>query len=59
MSPESAARLLALSPKDGLVNLSGAKTVLDIRKEFSAPPLKGPALEAYVDLSCFQEAAPE
>ena len=58
MNPESASRLLSLSPKDGFLNLSGAKTVLDIRSEFSAPPLKGPALEAYVDLSYFREAAP-
>ena len=59
MNPESASRLLSLSPKDGLLNLSGARTVLDIRSEFSAPPLKGPALEAYVDSSYFQEAAPQ
>lgn len=58
VSPESAAQLLALNPKDGLLNLAGAKTVLEIRNEFAAPPLKGPALEAYVDLSYFQEASP-
>ena len=58
MSLESASRLLSLSPKDGLVNMSGAKTVLDIRNELAAPPLKGPALQAYVDLSYFKEAAP-
>jgi len=59
MSPESASQLLSLSPKDGFLNMSGAKTVIDIRNEFSAPPLKGPALEAYVDMSYFREASPQ
>ena len=57
--PQGASRLLSLSPKDGLLNMSGAKTVLDMRNEFAAAPLKGPALEAYVDLSYFQEASPQ
>jgi ABC-type nitrate/sulfonate/bicarbonate transport system substrate-binding protein len=59
MNAESASRLLSISPKDGFINMSGAKTVLDIRTEFAAPPPKGPALPAYVDLSYFKEAAPK
>ena len=57
VSAPAAAQLLSVSPKDGLLNLSGAKTVLDIRSEFAAPPPKGAALEVYVDNSYFQEAA--
>ncbi len=59
VSPEAASRLLSLSPKDGFLNMSGARTVLDMRIESLAPPLKGPALEAYVDMSYFQEASPQ
>lgn len=58
VTPESAAQLLSFIPRDGILNMDGAKTVLDIRNEFAAPPPKGPRLEAYVDLSYFKEAAP-
>jgi ABC-type nitrate/sulfonate/bicarbonate transport system substrate-binding protein len=59
ISPASASLLFSLIPKDGFLSLSGAKTVLDIRSEFAAPPVKGPSIEAYVDLSYFQEASPQ
>jgi len=59
LSPEAASRLLSISPKDGFLNMSGARKVLEIRNEFATPPLKGSALEAYVDLSYFQEASPQ
>lgn len=58
VSAEAASQLLSLSPKDGFLNMSGARTVLDMRIESLAPPLKGPALEVYVDLSYFREASP-
>jgi ABC-type nitrate/sulfonate/bicarbonate transport system substrate-binding protein len=59
VSPEIANRLLSSVPIDGVLNMSGAKIVLELRSQFAGPPPKGNDLGAYVDTSYFQAASPQ
>ncbi len=58
LTPELAAPFMGRVPKDGALNMAGAKTVLDLRNELASPPRKGPVLDAYVDPGFFKAAAP-
>lgn len=58
-SPEIASRLLSAVPRDGVLNMNGAKVVLELRNQFAGTPPKGADLKAYVDTSYFEAAAPK
>ena len=51
LNPKQAADFYSQVPRDGLLNMAGAKTVLDMRNELASPPIKGPVLDAYVEAS--------
>ena len=59
INPGSASQLLSTVSKDGVLNLAGAKIVLDLRSEFAGPPPKGSDIKSYVDLSYFEAASPK
>ncbi len=58
LNPKQAADFYMQVPQDGLINMGGAKMVLDMRNELVKPPIKGPVLDVYVDQSYFQAATP-
>ncbi len=58
LNPKQAADFYMQVPQDGLINMGGAKMVLDMRNELASPPIKGPVLDVYVDRSYFQAATP-
>ncbi len=58
LNPKQAADFYMQVPQDGLINMGGAKMVLDMRNELASPPIKGPVLDVYVDQSYFQAATP-
>jgi ABC-type nitrate/sulfonate/bicarbonate transport system substrate-binding protein len=56
LSPQAAAGLLSRLPKDGALNMTGLKAVLDLRTQFGFTLPKGSSLEPYYDLSYYREA---
>jgi len=58
VNPQAASRMLETVSKDGAINVSGAKQVLDLRSQFAGRPPKGTDLKAYIDTSYFDAAAP-
>ncbi|GAC1329515.1 MAG: hypothetical protein NVSMB2_28530 [Chloroflexota bacterium] len=59
LEPAIAAGLLPADFNDGMINLAGLQTVLDLRNEFGYALPMGPQLSVYVDQSFWSAAAAE